>query len=263
MSDRDWGESEYVRVYQSIRSDPKFATVYGNDRALAAWVRLLLDADLTFPVPTSLPAHLSKYARDVLTKAGILSVTGSTYVLSGLSKERQFRFSNGKGRPRYPSDKSPKPETSRSDVGAESEPSRSGPVVVSDPHAGAGASSSVLGFSEGGAGGNDDPPLTKAIDYIETRSGRPWTARPGQKLWDTLDADLRDFGLTALLEAMWPLPGAHPDHGQLIYGATRRLHPIAPPPDAKAVREDEDHRRGQRELERTRRMLDEQAGVAR
>ena len=38
MTDRDWANSPYVRVYQSIRDDDKFRTVYNDDRALAAWV---------------------------------------------------------------------------------------------------------------------------------------------------------------------------------------------------------------------------------
>lgn len=71
-----------------------------------------------------------------------------------------------------------------------------------------------------------DEPFSRAIDYIEDRSGRPWQNRPGSKVWDTLDADLRDFGLETVIATMTTLDGHRLDHGQLVFGASRRLHPI-------------------------------------
>lgn len=81
-----------------------------------------------------------------------------------------------------------------------------------------------------------DPPLTVVVDYIEDRSGRPWTHRPGSKLWDTLTADLRDFGADRVIATMTTLDGHRLDHGQLVYGASRRLHPIEGTPTAKPLR---------------------------
>lgn len=89
--------------------------------------------------------------------------------------------------------------------------------------------------------------LTRVIDYIEDRSGRPWSHRPGSKVWDTLEADIRDFGLDAVIATMTTLDGHRPDAGQLVFGATRRLHPIASTPtvnpkDERAAEEARAHR---------------------
>src|SRR4051794_2177655 len=119
--ERDWAESDYVRIYQQIREDTKFATVLYDDRAFAAYVRLLMDADLAYPVKPSLPAWLTKYARDRLEKAGILVVKGQSYTLSGLRKERESRYGSGKGRRRYPSDMPGDDGSGDSGAGAESE----------------------------------------------------------------------------------------------------------------------------------------------
>lgn len=107
-------------------------------------------------------------------------------------------------------------------------------------------------------------PLTRAIDYIEGRSGRAWQFRPGSSVWDTLEADLRDFGVDAVLSAMTLLDGHRLDHGQLVFGATRRLHPIASAPtntgkDERAAEEERAHRA---RLERTQRELAAYRGEA-
>ena len=54
----------------------------------------------------------------------------------------------------------------------------------------------------GGVQGGPIPPLTVVIDYLEERSGRPWHGRPGQQVFDTLEADIRDFGAADVIEAM-------------------------------------------------------------
>jgi hypothetical protein len=92
---------------------------------------------------------------------------------------------------------------------------------------------------QGGANGAI-PPLTTAIDYLEERSGRPWHFRPGSQTWDTLEADVRDFGAESVITAMRLVRAAHPDHGQLVFGASRSLHAIespaqAPPPTTEEI----------------------------
>lgn len=80
------------------------------------------------------------------------------------------------------------------------------------------------------------PPLTQVVDYIEDRSGRSWQYRPGSKVWDTLTADIADFGADRVIAEMTVLTGHRPDHGQLVFGASRRLHPIEGTPTAKPPR---------------------------
>ena len=71
--------------------------------------------------------------------------------------------------------------------------------------------------------------MSDAIDYIEERTGRPWSYRPGSSTWDTLQADCRDFGEGGVIEAMRGVEAAKPDVAQLVFGASRLLHPLTKP----------------------------------
>jgi hypothetical protein len=90
-------DERYVRVYYSIRSDPKFEGVYGDDAALAAWVRLLIDADAVWPAPASVPKSCKPGSYRKLTEAGILdALPGHLYRIHGLDAERDKRASHGR-----------------------------------------------------------------------------------------------------------------------------------------------------------------------
>jgi hypothetical protein len=92
MSARDWAESRYSRVYASITTDPKFATVYDNDPALAAWVRLLLIADAAWPDPAAVPRRTNQAALDHLAGVGLVDILpGDLYLMRGLDAERQAK----------------------------------------------------------------------------------------------------------------------------------------------------------------------------
>lgn len=167
---RDWSESEYVRIYQTLRDDPKYAEVYPDDRALAAYVRLLMDAEPVYPNRASVPAHLRPYARKVLVDAGILLVEGGRYTLSGLAKERQGRVArfgkDGTGRPRYKSDD---PLRNHSESGI------TNPPTSEATYAGASVSSSFSESSstEGGPGGNPTDDLDGPLAYYEVTTRYP------------------------------------------------------------------------------------------
>lgn len=224
---RDWADADYVRVYQSIRDDPKLASVYADDRLLSAWLRLLMDADLTFPRPASLPVWLSRYARERLTTLGVLVISGHSYTLSGLSKERRSRAMTAAERQ------------------AAWRARRNGhvtPVVVSDvtnrnvdpvtPRVGARTSASVsdsVSASLAGAREADPEPVMAAVAYVEERTRRPFGFGLGSKVWDTLSADVRDFGWPAVQAQMEAEKVPFPDVAQLVFGASRRLHPITSP----------------------------------
>lgn len=82
----------YVRVYTSIISDPKFEGVYGDDKALATWLRLLLIADSMYPAPGHLPLRVDMKAVEKLAKAGLIDLLpGDLYRFHGLEKERGRR----------------------------------------------------------------------------------------------------------------------------------------------------------------------------
>lgn len=93
--DRRCGVSEraaYSRVYWSIIDDPKFANVYDDDRALAAWLRLLLVADQAWPASAHLPTTVRRQAVAVLVGSGLVDLqAGGRYRIHGLDAERTRR----------------------------------------------------------------------------------------------------------------------------------------------------------------------------
>jgi hypothetical protein len=72
-------------------------------------------------------------------------------------------------------------------------------------------------------------PAVSVIDYIEGRARRPFQYRPGSKVWETLMPDVRDFGAERVIAAMSEVPEEHPDVAQLVFGASRVLHPLVAP----------------------------------
>ncbi len=85
----------YSRVYHEIVDDPKFARVYDNDAALATWLRMLLLADATHPMPAPLPRRTS--AVSLLIDVGLVEERpGHRFVIKGLQVERERRSASGR-----------------------------------------------------------------------------------------------------------------------------------------------------------------------
>jgi hypothetical protein len=88
---------EYVRVYQSVIDDPKFDGIYDDDRHFAAWVRLLMAADATWPASCQLPASARKSSVKALVEAGIVDLRpGNRFRIRGLDAERERRAEAGR-----------------------------------------------------------------------------------------------------------------------------------------------------------------------
>lgn len=88
MSER----APYSRVYWSITDDPRFADVYGDDAALALWLRLLMSADAMWPGSAPLPRSARPKALGRLVEAGIVELVGMDhYRIHGLDNEREKR----------------------------------------------------------------------------------------------------------------------------------------------------------------------------
>lgn len=81
----------YSRVYWSIIDDPKFASIYDDDRHLAAWLRLLIVADQTYPASAHLPSGCQRASIKALVAAGLVDVAGRRYRIHGLDAERTKR----------------------------------------------------------------------------------------------------------------------------------------------------------------------------
>jgi hypothetical protein len=95
LGDEEGGVSErqpYSRVYWSIRTDPKFEQIYGDDRHLATWLRLLIAADATWPAPADVPASARKLSVAALVEAKLIDLLPSgMFKVRGLDAERGRR----------------------------------------------------------------------------------------------------------------------------------------------------------------------------
>lgn len=82
----------YVRVYYAILDDPKFETVYEDDRHLAAWLRLLIVADQTWPGYPPIPAQTRTASFKALLAVGLVdAMPKHCYRIHGLDAERMKR----------------------------------------------------------------------------------------------------------------------------------------------------------------------------
>jgi hypothetical protein len=82
----------YSRVYWSIRQDPKFRGIYSNDSHLAAWLRLLIAADATWPAPADVPANAKPASVKALAECGLVDLLGDgLFTIHGLQAERGRR----------------------------------------------------------------------------------------------------------------------------------------------------------------------------
>jgi hypothetical protein len=88
---------EYVRVYQAIRDDPRFATIYSDNDRLATWLRLLMEADALWPAPAPIPRTVDEQALAALVDAGIIDLMPHDhYRVHGLDAERERRSEQGR-----------------------------------------------------------------------------------------------------------------------------------------------------------------------
>lgn len=85
-------DGEYVRVYQSVVDDPRFAGIFEDDHHFATWVRLLMIAEKAWPSSAILPRSARKASIRALEEAGIIELAaGDRYRIHGLDPERQRR----------------------------------------------------------------------------------------------------------------------------------------------------------------------------
>jgi len=104
----------YSRVYWGIVDDPKFETIYDDDRHLAAWLRLLLMADQAHPASASIPAGIRPSSVAALVSARLIRVTGRRFRITGLDAERDKRSESARNAAalRWQSDRRRTPDAS-------------------------------------------------------------------------------------------------------------------------------------------------------
>lgn len=227
-------DRKYSRVYHDVTGlDPKFDTVYPNDRNLATWLRLLIYHDAVFPALPPIPEGTSRAALTELVRVGLVELCGyRQYQIHGLPAERARRAEAGRaggvasGLSRRTIVERPLND-SLNDVhrspGTIVEPAKQSIAKQSiDEHLGA---------------------LADLPEYLEGRTGRSWSYRPGSRVWDDLEANVRDFGPERVTAVMDAIQIDHPTPAQLVFAADNALHPIPSQKDAeRAEREGEERR---------------------
>ena len=65
-------DDPYLRVYRHIVDDRRFERVYPDDRNLATWLRLSMDADAAWPASAPLPYGTTKATLALLEGVGLI-----------------------------------------------------------------------------------------------------------------------------------------------------------------------------------------------
>lgn len=79
----------YSRLYHRLADE--FPDIWGDDRALATWVRLLRIADASWPMKPPLPRSVRPAPLRTLVQAELVVVVGDCYTVRGLDAERSRR----------------------------------------------------------------------------------------------------------------------------------------------------------------------------
>lgn len=79
----------YSRLYHRFAAE--FPAIYADDAALAAWVRLLVLADASWPLRPPLPRSVRRRPLGALVGAGLVLIDGDAYTVLGLDAERTRR----------------------------------------------------------------------------------------------------------------------------------------------------------------------------
>ena len=87
-------DGPYSRLYHRFAKE--FRAVYDDDRAFAAWARLLMLADASWPMRPPLPRSVRPAIVRQLVAAKVLILDGDDYTVLGLDAERERRRESGR-----------------------------------------------------------------------------------------------------------------------------------------------------------------------
>lgn len=151
-----WADVPYTRTYRSLSVD--HPTVYGDDRLLAWWVRLLDVADAIWPMLAPVPRGVPDDVLTALVADEVIDVEADRFRFHGLDAERNGRVSRG-----YHGGKVRAATAARDSLGR---------LLAKDAGADAGHSRSDAGADAGADAGPAMP-----VPTLVTNAGRPATQR--------------------------------------------------------------------------------------
>lgn len=212
-------QDPYVRVYYRIVDDPKFATVYDDDAALSLWLRLLLVADATYPMPAPIPHGTKRRPLARLVEVGLVDeAPGGRFRMHGMASERDRRSDQARAAAgqRWQSGRN----ATASGTGMHSEPSNSEPSHSTPSHANGRATPA-------------DPTGSDLINLqvlAEELTGQPYAlvnlaGRMGEMVRHQLSAKgLREVERT--WRSVAAAAGPEPTIRQIVLGADDALFPV-------------------------------------
>lgn len=240
MTDR----APYSRIYHSIVDDPKFATIYDDDRRLATWLRLLIVAEQAHPASANIPTGTHRASVVALANVGLLDLgTGSRFRIHGLDAERSRRS-----------------EAARVG-GLASGRSRSAEHSLNERSQSAGTKSNLDEQSKAETR-QDEQSIARAglpnldpvsLNALERRTGHV-ASQAGERQLSEYDRLVGDHGLAPVLAAFDAVSGGNRMSArQLVWGAVKVLEPFVEPVRADPATERQAERDNglQRRLDKT------------
>ncbi len=210
-------ERPYSRLYWEVMDDPKFDGVREDVRHFGTWSLLLVVADMAWPASAFLPPFASKASLALLVEHGLVDVmAGGRYRIHGLNRERNERSAKARAAATVRHAGAAPPHSNRTASAVQPQSVSSANGLLDEYETSTRRDETSIAR----------PPVTVVIDYLEERTGRPYQFGAGSKVHECLSPDVRDFGPEAVIEAMRADGTEHPDIGQLVFSASRRLHPV-------------------------------------
>ena len=221
-------DGKYVRVYYRITDDLKFETIYGDDRHLATWLRLLLVADGIWPVSPPIPRTVRRASLQALVTAGLIDLMPQDcYRIHGLESEREHRAQSGRNAAAKRWDSGPNAVALPAHSGRNADPMRSHSDGNADPMLVRERVRERVRVRAEDAREQVHPqngevdPYDEAVRWLASR--KAWVDSP--KIQAELARLVDRKGLPAVLAAMAAVPGAE-DAAQFVYGARNVLFPL-------------------------------------
>lgn len=229
----------YSRVYHEAIDDPKFGKVWDDDHALAAWLRLLVAADMAWPASATLYHGIRKAALKALTDAGLVDMqTGGRYRIHGLDKERNARSDAARRAANFLH------HGNADGVPAPSDEDWEEDADAVHPHdlGSAGRSAETMPRQDEQrkdekrrdetSKSNGARPPADAFDVmmvVEDLTRSRFGYREGHRIHDTLVADVGNHGAAAIADRYRAFRATSPgpvDAAQLVFGVHNALHPL-------------------------------------
>lgn len=215
----------YSRVYWEVLDDDKFADVWGDDRALATWLRLLIAADMAWPASAQLYHGVHRASLEKLCRVRLVDMQqAGRYRIHGLDKEREARSDVARDAVSHRYGRSTPVEQAYSDDDGMGGYARTTNGLPSQDEPSRAKTSK--------AKQEQNAPAFDVMILVEDLTRRPFNYREGHQVHDTLVGDVAAHGAEAMSSEYRRFRESSPgpvDAAQLVFGVHNALHPLTKP----------------------------------